>query len=107
MDLVRLERPRDTVTGVNPDFIGKERQSLKSFVVTLGAHARGPLRLRVGGAKSEGGSKGEGEADSAQRKRCFHTRTFEKNKKKQSSTKFMDSLQRLKKSWATPANFLS
>ena len=44
MDLVRVERPRDAVARVNPDFIGKKRQSLESFVVTLRSHGSIPLR---------------------------------------------------------------
>src|SRR6266540_7109402 len=43
--LVRLERPGDSVSGVNPDFIGQKSQSLNSLVVGLGADSRGPLRL--------------------------------------------------------------
>ena len=43
--LVRLECPGDSVSGVNPDFIGQKSQSLNSFVVGLGADSRGPLRL--------------------------------------------------------------
>ena len=43
--LVRLECPSDSVSGVNPDFIGQKSQSLNSFVVGLGADSRGPLRL--------------------------------------------------------------
>ena len=43
--LVRLECPGDSVSGVNPDFIGQKSQSLNSFFVGLGADSRGPLRL--------------------------------------------------------------
>src|SRR6266705_6585988 len=43
--LVRLPCPGDTVSGMNPDFIGQKSQSLNSFVVGLGADSRGPLRL--------------------------------------------------------------
>ena len=42
--LVRLECPGDSVSGVNPDFIGQKSQSLNSFVVGLGADSRSPLR---------------------------------------------------------------
>jgi hypothetical protein len=43
--LVRLECPGDSVSGVNPDFIGQKSQSLNSFFVRLRADSRGPLRL--------------------------------------------------------------
>jgi len=43
--LVRLECPGDSVSGVNPDFIGQKSQSRNCFVVGLGADSRGPLRL--------------------------------------------------------------
>ena len=43
--LVRLECPGDSLSGVNPDFIGQKSQSLNSFFVRLGADSRGPLRL--------------------------------------------------------------
>src|SRR5260370_1481683 len=42
---VRLPCPGDSVSGVNPDFIGQKSQSLNSFVVGLGADSCGPLRL--------------------------------------------------------------
>ena len=45
MDIVRVERPLDAVARVNPDFIGKKRQSLDSLVVTLRCHSSVPLRL--------------------------------------------------------------
>ena len=43
--LVRLPCPGDSVSGVNPDFIGQKSHSLNSFVVGLGADSRGPLCL--------------------------------------------------------------
>jgi hypothetical protein len=43
--LVRLECPGDSISGVNPDFIGQKSQSLNSFFVGLGADSRGPLGL--------------------------------------------------------------
>src|SRR6266516_7319805 len=43
--LVRLPCPGDTVSGMNPDFIGQKSQSLNSFVVGLGADSCGPLGL--------------------------------------------------------------
>src|SRR5207248_2473454 len=43
--LVRLPCPGDSVSGMNPDFIGQKSHSLNSFVVGLGADSRGPLRL--------------------------------------------------------------
>ncbi len=81
MNVVRVERPCNAVARVNPDFIGKKRQRLVCFPVGLGSHGSVPLRLRVSGAKREDGSKSDGEADSAQTKGCFHTRTFGRNRK--------------------------
>ena len=43
MDIVRVELPRDAVAGVNPDFIGKKRQSLVSFIVSLASDGSVPL----------------------------------------------------------------
>src|SRR5881409_3577976 len=43
--LVRLKCPGDSLSGVNPDFIGQKGQSLNSFFVGLGADSRSPLRL--------------------------------------------------------------
>src|ERR1044071_6810272 len=58
MDIVRVELPGDAVAGVNPDFIGKKRQSLMSFVVSLAPDGGVPL----GGLhhlRNEKGSKQE------------------------------------------------
>ena len=43
MDIVRVELPRDAVACVNPDFIGKKRQSLVSFIVSLASDGSVPL----------------------------------------------------------------
>ena len=48
MDIVRVELPRDTVACVNPDFIGKKRQSLVSFIVSLASDGSVPLGARLG-----------------------------------------------------------
>src|SRR2546426_6876369 len=43
MDIVRVKVPCDAVTCVNPDFIGKKRQSLVSFIVSLASDGSVPL----------------------------------------------------------------
>ena len=43
MDIVRVELPGDAVAGVNPDFVGKKRQSLVSFIVSLASDGGVPL----------------------------------------------------------------
>src|SRR5206468_3988351 len=60
--LVRLPCPGDSVSGVNPDFIGQKSQSLNCLVVGLGADSRGPLRLHHLWKDQKGEEQGPAEA---------------------------------------------
>ena len=86
MNLVRVERPRDAVARVNPDFIGKKRKGLVALAATLSSNGGMPLRLRVSVAKRQDSRKSESEEENAQRKEYFHKSVFNEEQENKSST---------------------